>query len=247
MPISDIMNSGDLKRRVDALEKRLREITSGRRLEDASVGARGIQIIGGGNLTVDGGTVRLISNLGVTLAKYGPNSLGNPEWRLNYDSGGAAVNVQGGANDQFVAVWDRGGHIVFSTDTDSGAGLARPWLPLRLVPAGDAQIEPPSPLPSTDATSASVLWEGINSIFHPKITVGVNLSTLGGTGHWSMDINGESVVGDATGDGIRTVNVPGWGDDIRPGDVISINVYGWVDPGPGRVWMQVDRIYAEQS
>lgn len=249
MPISDIMHSGDLKRRVDALEKRLREITSGRRLEDASVGARGIQIIGGGNLTVDGGTVRLVSNLGVELARFGPSRVnGNPEWRFAYDGGGSAINLQGDSGRQLVAIRDRSGNIVMSTDAESGAGIARPWLNLRLVPTPEAQQDGTSFVPSTDAGSALKLWQGINPIFHPKITIGIGMAGAGGgTGHWSMEINGETVIADRTSSGVQTVNVPGWGDDIDPGDVISIDVFGWVDPGPGRVYIQCDRIYAEQS
>lgn len=248
MPISDIMNSGDLVRRVEELERRLREISSGRRLEDASIGARGLRLYGGGGLTIaDGGTLRLRSAIGVSLAKFGPGSTGNPEWRLNYDDGGAALNLQGDAGTQHVTVWDLAGNIVFSTDALSRTGVARPYIPMRLVPSWDAQFEGTNPWPSTDAESPTRLLQGINPMWHPKVSIGVLTGSTGPAAHWSVEINGVTVIDDISGSDSLTVDVPGWGDDITPGDAVGIDVYGWLDTGPGRVWFQCDRLYGRQS
>lgn len=55
MGISDAMFSGDPLRRLTELERQVRNLTSGRRLEDASIGARGVRLFAGGSLTVEGG------------------------------------------------------------------------------------------------------------------------------------------------------------------------------------------------
>lgn len=251
MPISDVMFQGDLPRRVAELERRLTEVTSGRRLEDASVGARGIRLHNGGGITVDdGGRVVLRNAIGVDLAYFGPiggGSQGNPGWRLNYDNSDPAISLQGPPGRQFAAVRDIAGNIAFSTDSETRTGLARPYIPLRLVPSFDAQQVGTSMWPSTDATAATKLMQGINPLFHPKITIGVAMAGAGGIGHWRLDIAGETVLTDQTTAGIRTVNVPGWGDEIKPGDAIGIDLYGWITNGPGRVYLQCDRLYGQQS
>ncbi|MGH8880058.1 MAG: hypothetical protein ACRD0P_22355 [Stackebrandtia sp.] len=68
MPLSDAMFSGDLVRRIESLERQLREITSGRRLEDASVGARGIRMVGSSLTVVDPVIGQTVVRLGIDPA-----------------------------------------------------------------------------------------------------------------------------------------------------------------------------------
>lgn len=65
MPLSDAMFQGDLVRRVSELERQLREVTSGRRLEDASVGARGIRMVGSSLTVVDPVIGQVVVRLGI--------------------------------------------------------------------------------------------------------------------------------------------------------------------------------------
>lgn len=46
---------GDIMRRLHELEERMRELTAGRRLESAAIGAGGIRVHSGGNIRINGG------------------------------------------------------------------------------------------------------------------------------------------------------------------------------------------------
>jgi len=62
------MFTGDLPRRVAELERQLRNLTSGRRLEDAAIGARGVRLFGGGSLTLeDGGNIDVTDEGDITI------------------------------------------------------------------------------------------------------------------------------------------------------------------------------------
>jgi hypothetical protein len=65
VPISDMMFDGDLVRRIEKLERRLTEVTSGRRLEDAAVGARGIRMVGSSLTVVDPTIGQVVVRLGI--------------------------------------------------------------------------------------------------------------------------------------------------------------------------------------
>lgn len=59
------MFSGDLVRRIETLERRLQELQSGRRLEDAAVGARGLRLIGSSLKAIDPDTTEEVLRLGI--------------------------------------------------------------------------------------------------------------------------------------------------------------------------------------
>lgn len=65
MPISDAMFQGDMQRRLAKLERRVEELTSGRRLEDASVGARGIRLVGSSIVAQDPQTSQIVARFGI--------------------------------------------------------------------------------------------------------------------------------------------------------------------------------------
>jgi hypothetical protein len=71
MGLSDAMFTGDLPRRLAEVERQLRNLTSGRRLEDASVGARGVRIFDGGSLKVEGGGDITVSDEGDLIVQGG--------------------------------------------------------------------------------------------------------------------------------------------------------------------------------
>lgn len=114
-----------LVRRVTDLERQVRELLAGRRLEAASIGA--------GGLTVKGGEVIVEAPDGSDIVRLGrvPFSGGGTKPGLVvYRSAAEGSSVAMSLFDGIWAVWDREGHIVLSTDEVSGQGIARPWLPV---------------------------------------------------------------------------------------------------------------------
>lgn len=259
MPQSDFMFDGDTIRRLERLERRLTEIESGRRLEDASIGARGLRLFGGGSITVDdgggvtidGGRFDLLSD-NVSVVYFGPVILGGESgagFIFSYDDGTPVFFMGGAPGDQVFSFWDQSGHEVLTSDSVSRTGLARPYLQYRLVPSADAELSGTLMWPSTASSTATLMWEGTNPIEQPRLELAVDRrgSGAGTTGHWRLDINGETVLADETTAGVRTVDIPGWGTDIEPGTAVDIHVYAWVTGGAGRTWVQVPRIHGMQS
>lgn len=251
MGISDPMFAGDLQRRLAEVERQLRDLTSGRRLEDASVGARGIVVRGGGSITIDGGDLKLIDENGVEVVNFGTVSFNGEEgsrgWLFKFDSGDVAFSLGGTPGDQFWGLWDENNNYLVTNDAISGYGLGRPYLGYRMVPSADAQIAGTSHWPTHTNTSFTKLMQGINPVWHPKVSVGVLTNVAGGgTAHWRLLINGEDVTGDISGTAVRTVDVPGWGTDITPGQAVGFDIEAYISGGT-RVYIQCDRLYGVQS
>ncbi|MCO1575374.1 hypothetical protein M8C13_06315 [Crossiella sp. SN42] len=71
---------------------------------------------------------------------------------------------------QFVAIWDHSGNIILGDDAHSGAGLARPYIPLSV--SGVFQD-----WPVTKATEWTTLEQIRYNHQHPKIKVDVRIAT----------------------------------------------------------------------
>ena len=106
--------------KVAALERELRELRAGRRLESASISGGAFAVI-----TPTGGKVFNIGKL--ANGKYGTE--------LRRDDGTLAVSVSGqdpGADD--MARWfSRDGHIVIADDAYADSYLGRPWIPVPMA------------------------------------------------------------------------------------------------------------------
>jgi len=246
---SDIMNSGDVWAAINEIRRTLMDLTSGRRLEDASIGARGLRLLDGGSLTINGGAIRMTDETGsVGLLFFGPGTDGHRIWAFSFDDGEFAFGLQGSVGRSYWAGYDRQGNLLMANDGQTGVGLARPYLNYRLVPSSEAQITGTSFVPSHTSTSFVTLWQGINPVFHPRVTIGIVPNTSGGgTAHWRLLVNGADVTGDQTGTQIKTVSIPGWGDTVKPGNALSFEVQGYIAGGGTRVVLQVDRFHANQS
>jgi hypothetical protein len=248
MGISDPMFSGDVVRRVAELERQLRNLTSGRRLEDASVGARGITVRDGGSITIDGGTLKLIDENGVTVAYWGDVNFGGLSrgWVLNFDSGHPAFALGGTPGQQAWQLWDGAGHYIVTNDAASGVGLARPYLNIPMVPSHGTSIGTGGPFwPEFTNTSFQEVMYRITSLWHPKISFGVNTNTSSGTVDWELRVDGVTA-GSGSGDGAGVFNVPGWGTTILPGDQRSVQL--WCRNTTGTASRAVvDRCYGTQS
>lgn len=122
-------------------------------LRNASItGGTGLTVRGEGGITIDGGALRVIGLGGVpgatgdsTVYAGGvtpalPDGTPQPGLILRRQDGTICLalydptpdpTVSGGF-EQFLAWFDRGQQIVVSDDTDSGRGLARPFIPIPL-------------------------------------------------------------------------------------------------------------------
>lgn len=251
MGISDVMQTGDAWRAIEELRQQLRNLTSGRRLEDASIGARGLRLLDGGSLTIAGGSLVMHDETGsIGLLYFGPGISGARTWAFSFDDGEIAFGLYGTPGSTHWRFNDRQGNALLASDGLSGVGLSRPHLNYRLVPSADAQIAGTSFVPSHTSTSFVTLWTGINPVFHPRVTIGIVPNVAGGgTAHWRLLVDGIDVTGDQTGTQLKTVNIPNWGDEdgINPGDGVSFEVQGYIGGGGARVYLQVDRFHANQS
>lgn len=249
MGISDGMFTGDVQRAIEDIRKQLQNLTSGRRLEDASIGARGIRLLDGGTLTISGGAIRMNDATGsVGLLYFGPDSAGVPRWLFSFDDGELAGGLFGSPGANYWKWLDRAGNEIFSSDGLTGVGLSRPWLPLRLVPSSEAQISGTSFYPSHTSGSFTRLWTGFNPIFHPKVEIGVAVATIGGgTARWRLVINGTDATGEVTGGGTRTVSIPGWGDTVHPANTVEFSLEARIADGGTRVLANVDKFFSRQS
>lgn len=91
-----------------------------------------------------------------------------------------------GGYQQFLAMWDRTGSIIISDDTDSGQGLARPYVPLDFYPARTQDW------PVTTSGTFETMYRAKGPKQHPRLTVrawGVN-DTVGATGEMRLLVNG---------------------------------------------------------
>jgi len=115
-----------LLRRLDALERQVRELAAARRLGASSVDAGGVTIKGGGKLTVEH-----INSAGLFQAGPGVDSGGNPlEQIIMYRwDGSVAFWCWGQTGNGFLALYDRAGNILWADDPVAGQGMSKPYFP----------------------------------------------------------------------------------------------------------------------
>jgi hypothetical protein len=246
---ADGMFTGDLQRRLTEVERQLRNLTSGRSLEDASIGARGLRLLQGGSLTVFGGAIRMTDETGsVGLLYFGPSSAGQPVWLFSFDDGEIAGGLFGTPGSTYWSWRDRSQNEVFAVDGQTGVGLSRPYVPLMLVPSSEAQTFGTSFWPSHTSTSFVRLMGARHPIFHPKIEIGVGATTAGGgTAEWRLLINDIDVTGTVAGSATKIAEIPGWGDTIKPGHVVEFKLQARIAGGGANVLVQCDKLFARQS
>lgn len=249
MGINDPMFTGDVWRAIEDLRQQLRNLTSGRRLEDASIGARGLRLLDGGSLTISGGALRMNDATGsVGLLYFGPSDQGRPTWIFSFDDGEIAGGLFGSPGSTYWKWLDRQGNELLSNDGQTGVGLSRPYAPLRMVPSSEAQINGTSFWPSHTSASFTRVMYGFNPVFHPKIEIGVATATVGGGNtQWRLLLNGIDTTGTVTGPASRTVSVPDWGGDIKPGHTVEFTLEIRVSGGATRALAQCDKLFARQS
>lgn len=228
MGISDIMQTGDVWRAIHDLRRELQNLTSGRRLEDASIGARGLRLLDGGSLTISGGAIRMTDETGsVGLLYFGPSSIGQPTWLFSFDDGEIAGGLHGSPGSNYWRWNDRAGNEILAGDGQSGVGFSKPYFNIPMYPSSGTSVGTGGPFwPQFTNTSYQEVMHGITTLWHPRIRVGVATSTSGGTVDWQLQIDG-TVIASGSGTGNGTGNVPDWGEEngINPGDQKSVQLW----------------------
>lgn len=119
-------------------------------------GGRGLTVRGEGGVTIDGGALRVTGLPGAQPGATGdstvymggvtpamPDGTAQPGLIFRREDGTVVLALYDPTPDpstpdgfrQFLAVWDRAQQIVVSDDSDSGQGLARPYVPVPVIRA----------------------------------------------------------------------------------------------------------------
>lgn len=249
MPISDLMNQGDLVRRVAALERRLQEIQGGRRLEDASIGARGLRLLNGGSLTISGGALRMNSidgSIGLVYFGDAAGGTGARTWLFSFPSGKIAFGLISASGQGIWGGRDNTGNLILANDATSGTGLGRPYLNIPIYPSRNSQQHTGGPLwPATDSANYVELMHGFTTIWHPRLAFSMGTAATAGTTQWRLLLSGTEIAS-GSGNVSAEYDIPGWGDTTNPDDEHVIQVQVRNTDG-GISWAQVDRCYGLQT
>lgn len=157
-------------------------------------GGQGLRVGAGSKMVVqhpDGKTLLLVGIYDVNHTLDLTDGSYQPTYMLRRQDGSMAMSLydplpgSGGYN-QFLAWWDRTGHVIISDDTDSGQGLARPYL------SGVGYPAQPRHWPSTASGSYEVLYRARYAKQHPRLCVQAwgTTDTAGTTGQMQVMVNG---------------------------------------------------------
>jgi hypothetical protein len=89
------------------------------------------------------------------------------------------------------------------------------------------------------------VFHGFSTIWHPRISVGVQQNVTAGTVEWQLRLDGVTA-GSGSGGTTATFDVPGWGTTITPGTVRSVQLFARNTSGT-QSRVNVDRCYGLQS
>ncbi|MDF6043261.1 hypothetical protein LRD69_14100 [Streptomyces sp. JH14] len=184
----------DLARRLAALEREVRELRAARRLENASVGAGGVRVVDGGRFAMDTPAKKHMVDIGaITNDDYNHGDGTRQQGIfLRREDGSPMLSCFSyppfGSEAQAWKFYDNSGSVVLAEDANSGAGLARPYLPVALAPAYGGAWDY---WPRTSATTMTELWGGRIYKQQPRIVVVVRASmdTSGATGSIGLKIS----------------------------------------------------------
>lgn len=268
--MGQVNQPSDVNSEIRELKRQVQELTKRVGLSSAVISRGGLTITDGGKLTVryPSGTAALMMGDVVDVDGGGSQGFGlliqgdDPSYdifraREHPTVGRQVVIGETGNNVASTLVYtdelsirDGGGHQLIATDTASGAGLARPYLNYRIVPSFSAESSGTgvrSLWPSTTSGSAAKVMQGINTVWHPRVSVGILTSTDGGGNvAWRLEVNG-STAASGTGGGSQTVSIPGWGSAVNPGSAVGFDLYANTTGGATRAYIQCDRLYGTQS
>jgi hypothetical protein len=180
MPPDDSWIARELK----DLQRQIVELRAARTLEAATIGAGGITVDGGSISIKQGGAIAVYDQNSGRLVFYVGRAGFNSTPAEGYtdqmvvqvfrDDGSAALQLAdlnatpGHAHQQAWQSFDRTGHVVMADDTNSGTGLARPYLSL-----GQFEDISAASIPvTTSATFVDLQWTAAYRQ-HPKANLSV--------------------------------------------------------------------------
>lgn len=176
------------------------------------------------DLDVTAKIFRFLTEDGYTLAFFGKESDGDPVWILNYGGSDEQTAIRI-ANGEYISIKDRNGFEVFATDGATLTGLARPYLNIPMYPSAGTSVVVGGPFwPAFTNVNYQEVMHGITTLWHPRIRMGVNVSTTAGTVDWQLRLDG-TVLASSSGDSFVTGTVPNWGSINTPGDQRSVQLY----------------------
>lgn len=243
--------TSELARRLAALEREVKELRAARRAEQTTIGAGGLRVVDGGKVTVD--TAR-----GVRMASFGAiedgrfnHTDGTPQQaiRLRREDGTPTFSCYADIGQDNQAWWltDREGNRLFADDY-SGSGLARPYMPVAMMPSYDAGWDY---WPRNSTTTMKMLWRaGIYKQQQRVVVIAdAAMDTSGATGYVELRVSGV-----AQGSPV-SVDFTGGFYTLGPFDLskfahmsqISIEVYGRRNAGTGSIRASIWSAYTLQS
>ena len=233
-----------LVRRVVDLERQVRELQAGRRLEAATIGAGGLTVKDGGQVLVQDTDGKRLIWLGKVPFAGGVTKPGLAAFRRTVDGGGVAMSLYDG----ILGVWDRKANLVLSTDETSGQGMATPYLPTAHFGISfNAELF--GQIPGTTSSSFVGILETRTPATHPRLKLQgyVGGDTGGTTAEGRFTVNGTTVLTGSDGFVNGIVDVPGWGDTVSYLEELDIRLEVRRTAGTGRAVGQVYACYGRQS
>lgn len=225
-------------RRLQDLEREVRELRAGRRMEAATIGKGGITIKGGAIILQDADGHE-IGRMGAREdIPHAPDGSTQPGFILRRNDGSLAFalddpNPNDGSYRQLLKMQDAQGNIIFSEDTISGWGLATPTLGIPVFPYFDSAVWPRV----TGAYAGT--WLNYAPTWNPILEVGIAAETTATTGAARLVLNGTPygsplnlTVGGGRLNANWTVDLPSLGG-YYPGSVVQIVIECAVLSGAG--------------
>jgi hypothetical protein len=165
--------------------------------------------------------------------------------QINYADSNRAIRIDGTVGAQTIRIFDQAGNELFGTDgLSNGVGLSRPYLSYPMAPTANAQIIGTVFVPSTNSAAYVEIYEGRPHVWHPKVSYDIGISASGVT-DWRLLANG-TVVFTGSPSASGDFAIPGWGDTVNPGDVVTFTLEAR-NTGAGTTRVMVRRFAGRQS
>lgn len=211
-----------------------------------------------GGLTIKGGFLRLLASVtGTTLFYVGPYGPSGPDGTPQQGmyvrrADGTAVlamfdafpDTDGGLFNQALNWYGRTGGVVFSDDTDSGQGIARPYLP------GVFYRSRNQDWPTADDTSWTTVYRARMVKQQPRLLVQAwAVATEGGTGEMRVVVNGVELAPPVTVSGSLVAEYTFGPTPVDGAHMAALTVELQVRmvSGPGGVQSSPSRLEGRQS
>lgn len=232
-------NEPSLTELVAQLQKRVADLESGNRIGATSIDK--------GNLVITNGALKVGNAVYFGYVTTGSDA--TMGWIFRRADGSPVFSLQGNnAADQYWAMRDNVGNIIFSDDGDSNVGIGRPWLPVPWVPSS-------GPTPPTETTTSGTFTALLSSRFikqHPKLYAQVLVRASDGSTSGEVQIavsNGGDVIGN-----VATVGLGYYGLVTITGNLtgahmteLELEVQARRTAGAGTIGVRMFGCYARQS